>query len=532
MPRLASRSSLLAAVSLTVVSSVRAQEPLTPGTAALLVLQRPAENTSTLQRALVDPQPAVRTVAARIAAVTARRDLAPIVAEQLAREDDPVTAAEQVRALLITRGTEALADASAAAARLGVPVRLVLAEWLGRKAPGELASRLAELSKNLPDPTAGSLGRIVAMSVRQNGSHENALGRAWLGAAGKAGWQAFLDRWVPTPDNIGLISAAVASSNSDIRERTIWFVLTEHLNGRLSTVPELEPAGESGAAAAVDSEWAAVGREILARRRGSAASADLSAPLERHAIDHYNEARALRSLKELSANEQFALRKAVEEAERNATFRDSIRWELGPAVGRTFSFSVSGLIRGVLEASGCAGMRGEPFGAAVVGYRDDGRVGKISSDWVGKTPACAQALVALASLSIADPSEPVRSETQQWLLLPMDKTILACMDAVGPSPDRTIARPGSKIKPPRKTRDVRPAYPEAAQRAGIEGIVVLESTISTTGCVRGARVLRTLIPALDVSAVLAVLRWQFEPTTVDAMPVPVLMTVTVNFMLR
>ena len=44
--------------------------------------------------------------------------------------------------------------------------------------------------------------------------------------------------------------------------------------------------------------------------------------------------------------------------------------------------------------------------------------------------------------------------------------------------------------------------------------------------------LRTLIPALDVSAVLAVLRWQFEPTTVDAMPVPVLTTVTVNFMLR
>jgi TonB family protein len=37
---------------------------------------------------------------------------------------------------------------------------------------------------------------------------------------------------------------------------------------------------------------------------------------------------------------------------------------------------------------------------------------------------------------------------------------------------------------------------------------------------------------LDIEALKAVSQWQFEPTTVDGSPVPVLLTVTVNFALR
>jgi protein TonB len=45
-----------------------------------------------------------------------------------------------------------------------------------------------------------------------------------------------------------------------------------------------------------------------------------------------------------------------------------------------------------------------------------------------------------------------------------------------------------------------------------------------------ARVLRS-IPALDQAAVDAVMQWQFVPPLMNGKPVPVIMTVTVNFVL-
>jgi protein TonB len=70
------------------------------------------------------------------------------------------------------------------------------------------------------------------------------------------------------------------------------------------------------------------------------------------------------------------------------------------------------------------------------------------------------------------------------------------------------------------------------QRARVSGIVILEATISPTGCVRAARVLRSVELPLDVAALRAVSGWRFTPTLLDGIPVPVVMTVTVNFTLQ
>jgi len=45
------------------------------------------------------------------------------------------------------------------------------------------------------------------------------------------------------------------------------------------------------------------------------------------------------------------------------------------------------------------------------------------------------------------------------------------------------------------------------------------------------RVLRS-IPLLDAAAIEAVRQWQYTPTLLNGVPVPVIMTVTVNFTLR
>jgi protein TonB len=92
-------------------------------------------------------------------------------------------------------------------------------------------------------------------------------------------------------------------------------------------------------------------------------------------------------------------------------------------------------------------------------------------------------------------------------------------------------RVGGNIKAPQKVKDVRPTYPAIAQSARVQGVVIIEATIGPNGQVEEAKVLRS-IPLLDAAALDAVKQWQFTPTTLNGVPVPVIMTVTVNFTLQ
>ncbi len=64
----------------------------------------------------------------------------------------------------------------------------------------------------------------------------------------------------------------------------------------------------------------------------------------------------------------------------------------------------------------------------------------------------------------------------------------------------------------------------------MQGVVILEVIVGTNGSVENACVLRS-IPLLDQAAIDAVRQWEFVPTLLNGQPVPVLMTVTVNFTL-
>jgi protein TonB len=90
---------------------------------------------------------------------------------------------------------------------------------------------------------------------------------------------------------------------------------------------------------------------------------------------------------------------------------------------------------------------------------------------------------------------------------------------------------GGKIQPPRLLERVEPEYPLLAQRAGIEGEVVLEALLSADGRVEQVRVLSGR-PLLATSAQAAVEQWRYEPTTLNGRPVAVLLRVTVQFHLR
>jgi protein TonB len=92
-------------------------------------------------------------------------------------------------------------------------------------------------------------------------------------------------------------------------------------------------------------------------------------------------------------------------------------------------------------------------------------------------------------------------------------------------------RVGGNIKEPKKLKHVQPVYPAIARSARVTGVVILECQISPQGRVVDAKVLRSL-PLLDAAAREAVMQWVYTPTLLNGVPVPVIMTVTVNFTLQ
>ena len=100
-----------------------------------------------------------------------------------------------------------------------------------------------------------------------------------------------------------------------------------------------------------------------------------------------------------------------------------------------------------------------------------------------------------------------------------------------PPPSPGAVRVGGNIRPPTRIKNVTPQYPPIAQSARVQGVVIIEATIGANGDVTNARVLRS-IPLLDAAALDAVRQWQYQPTLLNGAPVPIIMTVTVQFTLR
>ncbi|MCC6164057.1 MAG: TonB family protein [Acidobacteria bacterium] len=105
--------------------------------------------------------------------------------------------------------------------------------------------------------------------------------------------------------------------------------------------------------------------------------------------------------------------------------------------------------------------------------------------------------------------------------------------AVAPASGPIRVRVGGHIKPPRRTHDVSPVYPDAARDAGYEGTVSIDAVIARDGAVIASRVTSPDVhPALATAAPGAVRQWRFSPTLLNRNPIEVVMTVSVAFTLE
>jgi periplasmic protein TonB len=110
-------------------------------------------------------------------------------------------------------------------------------------------------------------------------------------------------------------------------------------------------------------------------------------------------------------------------------------------------------------------------------------------------------------------------------------TAVAIPDPPPPPQPQKPVRAGGLIREPVKTRHVPPVYPQIAIAARVSGVVVIDAVIGTDGAVGEARVLSGS-PLLNQAALEAVRQWRYTPTTLNTVPVPVIMTVTVRFNLN
>ena len=186
-----------------------------------------------------------------------------------------------------------------------------------------------------------------------------------------------------------------------------------------------------------------------------------------------------------------------------------------------------------------------PVGAAVVAYRTAPAAFADDDDELPEPAQHQPDLAFVEPPPPPPPPPPARSKPEPSATIPVHATPPAgkalpaekapqsekvAHKAVPAEQPVEAVRIGGSIPEPRKLKNVSPVYPPDAIQARVQGVVVLECTISTSGKVVKTRVLRG-IPLLSEAAVAAVEQWEYTPTLLNGVPVPVIMTVTVNFKL-
>ena len=139
------------------------------------------------------------------------------------------------------------------------------------------------------------------------------------------------------------------------------------------------------------------------------------------------------------------------------------------------------------------------------------------------TVTCAAGGAALPALSRGVIAFERRAATGRLFVMPQDP----------PRAQDQTAKPvrvGGQIRAPRQIRKVNPICPRTILAPPEGTVVILEATIGADGYVHDIRSLRPQTPnEFSESAMEAVRQWQYTPTLLNNVEVPVIMTVTVQY---
>ena len=106
----------------------------------------------------------------------------------------------------------------------------------------------------------------------------------------------------------------------------------------------------------------------------------------------------------------------------------------------------------------------------------------------------------------------------------------AAVADVPPPPPTGPVRVGGNVKQPKLIHIEQPHYPLIAKAAHIEGVVMVEATVTAEGTVEKVKVLSGP-PQLTEAASDAVSHWRYQPTYLNGQAVPVILTARITFSL-
>jgi len=92
--------------------------------------------------------------------------------------------------------------------------------------------------------------------------------------------------------------------------------------------------------------------------------------------------------------------------------------------------------------------------------------------------------------------------------------------------------PSPNTTRPAVTHHAQPEYTKEATEAKLEGVVILSAVVATDGVPSEISVVEGLGKGLDEKAVECLQKWRFKPGTRDGEPVPMKVTVEMNFRLH
>ena len=89
----------------------------------------------------------------------------------------------------------------------------------------------------------------------------------------------------------------------------------------------------------------------------------------------------------------------------------------------------------------------------------------------------------------------------------------------------------SAVRAPKKFKEVKPVYPPESLKAGDEGVLLIELSLTAAGTVERTRILWSGCERLEKAAVTAVGQWRYESVRVNGKAVPFSVVTRVPFRL-
>jgi hypothetical protein len=510
----------------------------TPASVANLVHQNDAVALSTaLTETLQSATPLVRATAARVVAVRGQSSLLGPVRDALATETDAVAAREQIRALALVGNEEDIAVAVKAAERWPQSMSNALAAAVARRGGTGAIDvygthlRATRMTNHVEFFGIALWGRPALVPLA--GSRMLASGdeKAWRGLLG-----ALADSDMAL--NGGVMASSLGAPSEDIRSASLWFLVRGY-SPDPSALSELVKSALAVPRTDLSSDREDFGRELLRRMLGG----------ERNGDGRWLKFLDSEEADELLQGRDHALQYLTDDEYRVRYTRCEVQTQtcampekrsrrtipsqpVAPPAFYLPEMLPAGLADAILREGKC---RGTWLGIARASVDEAGRTKELDLGKVSGSDACKRAMETVVRLSLAT-NTSLRSEFTSPILLVGSAKRGLCLDEDSPETATPTYRSEGEITPPQVLKRVEPDFPESARQAMAGGknvLVIVESVVSKTGCVRGIRLLsQSPFGEVNGAALLALSQWTFRPGYFNKVPVDVIFNLTVNFTTR